>query len=200
MKSILVVGDPAFGAPFDNLQRLPGAAREGRLIASMYDESTLVEDAEATPARLLELLPEADAVHIGAHSIGSTEFPDECALVLAPEAGRTGALYARDVASLTLHHTRVVVLGTCGVADGPSSNALARAFVAAGVPSVVSALWAINDRQSADFLGEFHRNYRLTGDAAQALRRTQLGYATTPVPGHERSAMIWGAFQVTVGS
>ena len=49
---------------------------------------------------------------------------------------------------------------------------VARAFVAAGVPSVVASLWPVNDDQ--ELFTTFHRELRQRRDAASALREAQL--------------------------
>jgi len=57
---------------------------------------------------------------------------------------------------------------------------LARAFLQAGVPSVVANRWLVEDRAAATLLTAFHDVYRKTGDAAVALQRAQLSLIGSP--------------------
>ncbi|MBR8833453.1 MAG: CHAT domain-containing protein [Stigonema ocellatum SAG 48.90 = DSM 106950] len=66
---------------------------------------------------------------------------------------------------------------------------LSRSFFAAGVPSMIVALWAVQDMPTADLMTEFYRNLQHNPDKAQALRQAML----TTMKRHPEPK-IWGAF------
>ncbi len=51
---------------------------------------------------------------------------------------------------------------------------LSRAFISAGVPSVVVSLWAVPDAPTANLMTEFYRQMQLHPDKAKALRTAML--------------------------
>jgi len=74
-------------------------------------------------------------------------------------------------------------------------TSLARAFLAAGVPTVVASLWSVDDRTTADLLDAFHRRLWDGEDPVDALREAQLGMLRgTDAAG--RSPRAWAAFEV----
>jgi CHAT domain-containing protein len=70
--------------------------------------------------------------------------------------------------------------GTLGVAGS---------FLAAGTPTVIATLWDIDDAVARRLFLEFHRRYVNGGDAAEALRQTQLAFleAADPLLAHPAS-------------
>ena len=120
-------------------------------------------------------------------------------LVFAPgKGGDPGALYAHEIYQMDLARTKLVVLAACDTAgDVPVSegaSSLARAFLAAGVPTVVASLWSVNDRTTARLFQVFHQRLRAGADPGTALRDAQLTLLRSPGP--ESSPAAWGAFEV----
>jgi CHAT domain-containing protein len=70
---------------------------------------------------------------------------------------------------------------------------LARPLLAAGVPSVVSSLWDIDDSVGQRFFVTFHRFLLRSGEPLLALRDAQLSFLRggDPLLGHPTS---WAAF------
>ncbi len=98
-------------------------------------------------------------------------------LALAPTAGDNGFLSAKEILTMTLR-AQLAVLSACdtgrGRITGDGAVGLARAFIGAGVPSVVVSLWAVPDAPTAALMTEFYRNLQQTPDKAQALRQAML--------------------------
>jgi tetratricopeptide (TPR) repeat protein len=179
LTSILAIGDPAFSA-LHALPRLPRAGREASLAAAAYPRATLLLGADATRRRLLAELDQNGVFLFAGHALLNREAPDLSMLVLAPDADgkNSGSLYASDIEKLVLKRTRIVLLSACGdaieeeAADGFSG--LARPFLAAGVPVVVSSLWRIDDAMASRFFSAFHHLLRVgAGDPLEALQSSQ---------------------------
>ena len=89
----------------------------------------------------------------------------------------------------------LVVLSACdtgrGEITGDGVIGLSRSILAAGVPTVLVSLWAVQDDETADMMNNFYRNlYQEKMSKAQALRQALLA-ATKRDPD---KISIWGAF------
>ena len=104
--------------------------------------------------------------------------PARSRLLLAADAGDSGALYLRDLPWRDLR-AALVVLAACRSAAGTVSRtegalSLSRPFLAAGVPNVVGSLWDVDDEVSRTFFVAFHRSLLAGADPARALQSAQL--------------------------
>lgn len=90
-----------------------------------------------------------------------------------------GILTAFEVSGLNLIGTQLATLSVCesGVGDaitGEGVSGLRRAFLHAGVQSIVASLWRIPDKETADLMKSFY-TYWLSGmNKRDALRQAQL--------------------------
>jgi CHAT domain-containing protein len=70
------------------------------------------------------------------------------------------------------------VLSACDTARGEVTSdgvvGLSRSLIAAGVPSVVVSLWAVDDQSTSALMGDFYRNLQHNPDKAQAMRQAML--------------------------
>jgi CHAT domain-containing protein len=176
-------GMPAFvgvGNPMPHPQPLLFAREEVREIAHYFDEGrqVLLCEEQATQERLFSALPGASHLHFACHGHFHPSRPLDSTLFLA----EGGQLSLRDVLDgrLALSTLKLAVLSACqtGVTDflGAPYEAFGftTAFLRAGVPGVVSALWPVNDLSTALLFGEFYRHHVGDGVApAAALGRAQ---------------------------
>jgi CHAT domain-containing protein len=180
---VLAIGDPDFDRRrFPGLTALPEARREAERIGASHPESIVLTGASATRERFLELAPRAGVIYIASHAVLDAQRPELSMLALAPAAPGygSGALYAYEIAALDLSGVKLVVLAGCHSAGGPRSRteglvSLARAFLAAGVPSVVGAQRQIPDSGVDDWtqhmISTLSRGlYPLEGAGIQVLR------------------------------
>ena len=91
----------------------------------------------------------------------------------------------------------LVVLSACdtgrGEIKGEGVMGLSRAFIAAGVPSLVVSLWKVPDEATKDLMVEFYNNlYEKKLDKAQAMRQAML----TMLEGENPDPINWVAFTV----
>jgi CHAT domain-containing protein len=143
-------------------------------------------------------------LHVAAHAVGNPSFPALARLIMAPSIGREdGAVYARELRYLRPRCTRLVVLATCGaLSDGTEGTEVQiifiRAFLAAGVPSVVGSLWKVEDSTASFFYVELHRRIRNGQAPAEALRGAQIAMLHAH-GGAPRVAYAWASFEVFGG-
>ncbi|MEA2600681.1 MAG: hypothetical protein QOF89_1673 [Acidobacteriota bacterium] len=174
----LVVGDPAFAAG-SGLPRLEGAADEARTIADLLGTRPLLGP-QATKATVLRLMPDRRILHFATHGllgeVDSGEIPG--AIAFAPSGpGDDGLLTAAEIMRLDLN-AELVVLSACQTGRGRESNdsviGLSRAFLAAGVPSLIVSLWPVPDGPTAFLMKEFYQALNRGFGKAQALREAML--------------------------
>ena len=120
--SVLALGDPYFDRQeFKELSRLPAAAEEARIIASMYPRAVLLTGSNATRSNFIQQVSRRPAViQLSAHSIVNAVHPEYSRLLLAssPSDVDSGVLYARDVRNLDLRAVHLMILAGCGTATG----------------------------------------------------------------------------------
>ena len=202
------------GEPF---AALPGSLAEARLVADKLGVQPVVGDAavetvvkRSTSPAVVHLathgffLPRADGTDAGDQAehplmrsglafAGANTFLANGPL--APGA-EDGLLTGEDVSMLDLSGTALAVLSACDtgvgvVHAGEGVFGLGRAFVQAGVRSLVMSLWPVPDEQTRDLMAAFYdRLFDPNGVApSRALREAQLTV-------HARSdhPVYWGAF------
>jgi CHAT domain-containing protein len=197
----LVIGDPAVDHfLFPDLSSLRESADEARRVAAMTG-SRLVTGSTATRSVFLAEASQADWIHFSGHALVDPRNPLLSMLVLTPESkGDPGVLTAQEIYSLKLGRTRLIVLAACDTGNeyipgGEGATSLARAFLAAGVPTVVASLWSVDDRATSVLFDAFHRSLWTSGDPVDALRQAQLGMLHGRNEG-DRSPRAWAAFEV----
>lgn len=177
-RGILVLGDPAFDRTmFQHLPRLPYAMLEAERIADKFVKAELISGVGATKDRFLDLSVQSAVIHFAGHALVNSRNPLLSMLLMAPDHNSEdkGILYMHEIAARRLPDTELVVLSACSTASGKSFKAegvlsLARAFLAAGVPSVIASAWDIDDRASAEFFERFYERLAKGESPSLALR------------------------------
>ena len=174
----LIVGNPA---PMpENLPTLPASEIEAIAIAKLFN-TTAITGAAATRANIYPKLEQATHIHLATHGLltyGQLETIDTPgAIALAPSGGDNGLLTADDVFNLSLN-AELVVLSACdtgrGTLTGDGVLGLSRSWLAAGTPSLIVSLWAVNDKSTAELMTAFYRALQTNPDRAVALRSAML--------------------------
>jgi CHAT domain-containing protein len=98
-------------------------------------------------------------------------------VALAPSGQDNGLLTSGEIFDLKLN-VDLVVLSACdtgrGEITGDGVMGLSRSLIAAGAPSVVVSLWAVNDRSTSLLMSDFYRQLQTNPNKAQALRQSML--------------------------
>lgn len=181
----------------EDLGVLAFAGREARAVATQYADVRRLARERATAAAFAREAAAADVIHFVGHSVASSGALDPGYLLLKGGDAGDGRLDVKRIAALRLPQTSLVVLAACATAAGEIRStegtiSVARAFLAAGVPSVVATLSPIADEDAADFFPRFHQNLVRGASPAEALRQTQLEW----IGRGDRSAAMWTAVQV----
>jgi CHAT domain-containing protein len=176
--NVLIVGDPKMpefdGSP---LESLPGARQEAIAIGKLLKTAPLLGD-QATKSAVLSQMQSAKILHFATHGLLDTvEGHMPGAIALAPSGKDRGLLSSGEIFDLKLN-ADLVVLSACdtgrGQITGDGVVGLSRSFVAAGAPSVLVSLWAVDDGSTSELMGEFYRQLQIQPNKAQALRQAML--------------------------
>jgi CHAT domain-containing protein len=183
---LLVIANPVSG---DDLEPLPASEREAKTLAKIYGDVTAFTRDGATPAAYREHAADAEIIHFATHGEIPANGKGEAALVLTG-----GRLDVTAIAKTRLPNTRAVIVAACGSALGTDraegTISVARAFLEAGVPSVIATLWSISDTDAARFFPLVHRHLARGAAPADALRAAQLEAIRQGLP-----PAIWAAVE-----
>lgn len=180
------------------LVALPESRNEVETIAGdLPKPSTILLGDHATKAEFKRLpLNQYAVIHLALHGYADPEFPDRSALVFAPHssAADDGLLQVREIRALPLN-TNLVTLSACDTGVGPVGEEgvanVVNAFIEAGAQSVVSTLWEMEDRSTAQLMIAFYGNLSRRESKAEALREAQLRSLKSGDPPY-----FWAGFEL----
>jgi CHAT domain-containing protein len=180
----------------EDLGRLAGSDREAEAVAASYPSARRLLRQAATPAVFQSEVASADVVHFTGHAVASSGETRPGYLLLKSGPAANGRLEVKQIAAMHFPRTSLVVLAACATAAGEiRSNegtiSLARAFLAAGVPTVVATLRPIDDEAAAEFFAALHRRLARGLTPAEALRETQIEWI-----GKSSRASLWNSVVV----
>lgn len=186
-------------------QRLRFSRGEASAIVAAAADSKTFEAVgfDASKRTLLDTdLRRYDILHFATHGALDTEHPELSGLVfsLFNREGRTvdGFLRLHEIYNLDLD-ARLVVLSACKTALGKEVHGegligLTRGFLYAGAAGIVSTVWNIDDRASAQLMSRFYEAMLRDGlRPADALRKAQLSMLSQP---RWRDPHYWAAFGI----
>jgi CHAT domain-containing protein len=171
---VLALGNPDLKDPKMSLQY---AGIEAKEIKSLYPQSTIYLEKEATEEKAKTFSPLNDIIHFASHAELNESDPLASAILLAKSGEEDGRLEVREIFGMDLKAS-LVVLSACETGLGKLSSGdelvgLTRAFIYAGTPSVVASLWNVEDSSTAQLMASFYKNLK-TMTKVEALRQAQL--------------------------
>jgi len=193
---LLSIGNPAFDKKANaNLQALPSAEEEARLIAEFYPNAEQFSGSNATKSNFLARLPNAEIVHFAGHYVVA-EKPRFSKLLFSD-----GDLRSFEIAEMYLPKTKLVVLSACQTGiekfyKGEGAVGAARTFLAIGAPAVVASRWQVDSEATKDLMIAFHRARREKNlNITEALRAAQIKMLAGDNENF-RQPYFWSAFSM----
>lgn len=121
-------------------------------------------------------------IHLAMHGMIHPQSANLSSLVFTEDGDsiENNILHAYELSKLDLQ-AKLVVLSACETGfgkfeDGNGVASIARAFMYAGVPSIVASLWKVDDRATSQIMKTFYRYLAKGENKAQALRLAKLDY------------------------
>ncbi len=168
-----------------NIDKLPGARLEAAAIKAMAHSSqhinaTLKIGAQASHEFVTNgALGDYDVIHFATHGIVDADVPGLSGLMMSPDTAQSPRyLRPQEIAGLQLN-AGLVVLSGCETGIGKSIAgeglmSLSRPFLIAGVQQVISSLWKVSDRATAQLMERFYFHLLQQNQAPeQALQSAQ---------------------------
>jgi CHAT domain-containing protein len=196
---------PGTGASNDlvnspNWMNLADAGREIHGISrALGGRAVLVEGSAARRSAVMHN-SHAPVLHFATHAFADVENPDLSYIVLAPSAPgqRFDYLFQKEVAQLPLDGVQLLTLSACETAvgkivPGEGVQSFSGAFLAAGVPSVITSLWSVNDQATADFMIRVYARLAAGESVEESLRLVKLEFLHSTAVTHPA---YWAAFVV----
>lgn len=173
---------------------LPGALKEINFLKSNF-KGDYYMGKEGTKRQFLKKASDYDVIHLALHGKSDSVNRYNSALVFNGE---------RDfyMTSTDLYRTRLksklAVLSACEsgigkISEGEGSFSIARGFAIAGVPSIVTTLWRVNDEAGAAITQQFYLNLSAGDKKDEALRKAKLQYLETS-DNLTASPYFWGSY------
>jgi len=158
---------------------LPGTKLESEEISTLYETSPLTAG-QATEGNVRNALKSSAIIHIATHGYANNDYPLASGLLLtAPKTppqdySGDGALLAWEFLQMKSVKTTLAILSACETGLGRNLRAegvdgLARSLQIAGIPTVVTSLWKVDDRSTSKLMVEFHKGVRAGKDFDVAL-------------------------------
>jgi CHAT domain-containing protein len=184
----------------DELLPLPAAESEVGAIESVLGlESRVFVGKQATEAAFREEAGDYRILHFATHFLNDDRQPLYSKIVLSEgeETGHDGYLQTYEIFNTRLN-ADLVVLSACSTGLGKLSKGeglagMSRAFLYAGVPSLVVSLWSVDDVATASIMREFYSQLRKGRNKNEALRQAKLDYLRTARE-EKKDPFYWAPF------
>ncbi|WP_108869649.1 CHAT domain-containing protein [Aquimarina aquimarini] len=157
-------------------------------ISSMLSGNMLLEK-YATKANFLDTIHQYKIIHLSTHADANHRTTPWIAF-------RDTKMFLNEIYA-THNQADMIVLSACKTSSGVLKKgegvmSLARGFFYSGAKSVVSSLWAANDKSNQELMIDFYKGLDQGMTKSTALRNAKLKYIQTH-KGSELSPFYWGA-------
>lgn len=187
IKSALILGD--------SMGDLAGAHQEAQTVAQLLN-GDLMLGREVVRQQLWRRISDCDLIHVACHARYHPDEPQLSGFFLAD-----GSIFsARDLQRRRLQ-ARLCVLSACesGVVQvqaGDELSGLSVSFIYSGLPSVVSTLWRVPDRDTQNLMVAFYealiREKMNLAEALQIAQVAVLSNSNASHPYHWAAFQLWG--------
>ncbi|MDQ6759306.1 MAG: CHAT domain-containing tetratricopeptide repeat protein [Acidobacteriota bacterium] len=171
--------------------RLPEAVREATGIARILGGRSIVHAGSDARKEYLGQAIHAPLLHFATHAFADVQDPDRSYILLAPAppSQKSDYLFLREVYAMPLDKVDLVTASACETDAGKLVRAegvqsFSRAFLAAGAKSVVTSLWSVGDKSTAELMLRFYAGLSAGLPKAEALRAAKLEFLRSPSAAH----------------
>ncbi len=165
----------------DSLKNLPAARKEVETLAKKF-QGYFGLDSLATEQHFKNIASDYSIIHLAMHGILNEKHPPLSGLVFSEVKNslENNFLQAYEISKMELN-AELVVLSACQTGYGKFERgngvaSLARAFMYAGVPSLVVSLWQVDDQATSKIMKKFYAGLAKGLTKSEALRQAKLWY------------------------
>jgi CHAT domain-containing protein/tetratricopeptide (TPR) repeat protein len=162
---------------------LPEAKREVIGIAHILRGGAVLHLGPDARKKFIERVAGTPVLHLATHAFSDIQNPDYSYILLAPasQSHSFDYLFLRQVYGLSLAGVNLATISACKtdagkLIRGEGSASFSRAFLSAGAQSVVTSLWNVSDRTSAETMLRFYTRLAAGDSKSEALRAAKLEY------------------------
>ena len=182
----------SFAPEFNNLKYNVDEAKE---LVRLFTASKLFIKSNASNHNFNNYAPSAKIIHIASHARSGTNAENDLPRILMAN----DTLYSKGIEEIKFN-TDLAFLSACETGLGKVIHAegvmsLARAFFGAGVKSVISTLWEVNDRISKDQVIAVYKNLLKGLSKPDAIRIMQMEYISNVQRGQYALPYYWASYQ-----
>ena len=168
---------------------------------SAYFKARIYDGKQASIANFKKDLRDYNLIHFATHASANDEFPDYSYLAFENYTENANLLYVKDLYNYQID-ADMVTLSACQTGFGKLQKgegmlSLARAFNYAGVPSIVTTLWKINDQSTSEIMKFFYKNLSDGLSKKEALRQAKLSYLNANDDALLRHPYYWSGIVMT---
>ena len=179
---------------------LEGTLKEVNSIAEIFDNSDLFIKDDASKSRFTELAKDYSILHLSMHSFINDKDSELSSLVFSDRYSDY-QLHISELYGLNLQ-ADMAVLSACntGVGElktGQGLVAMNTAFMAAGVPAVLSSLWSAPDEATNQIMINFYSFLKKGQTKSLALKNAKLKYLKSTKDPNLKHPYYWAGFIVT---
>ncbi len=180
----------------NDLGQLVFNQQEARQISALFSADMLLDSA-ATLSSFWQRAPQYSMLHLATHAKLDDQRGDYSYLAFfgVNDTTQRAKLYVKDLYNLQLP-VDMVVLSACETGIGKLRNgegviSLARGFTYAGAKSLITSLWTVNDRSTAQLMTAFYKNLKAGMSKDEAMRTAKLSFLDSQAGSHP---YFWAGF------
>ena len=156
---------------------LPGLETQKTTIARLFSRNKIIDSSKTNWAEMWSRLASSQIFHYMGHGK-----PDGSGTSLDYDG--TQPLRARDFTPQLLKHSQIVLLAACSGAVGKDNgladtNNLVRAFLSAGVPSVIASHWNVDSASTSRLMVSFYQHLAKNESVPQAMYNARIDVLRT---------------------
>ena len=204
---------PEYGDPAESLVREPREVFRSELVPLIWNKSEAEQvseimggatqvGTEATEFNFKQQMDDYGIIHLAGHALVDNVNPMRSKLYFSQdttEVAEDGELNFYELLNMEIP-AQMVVLSACETGLGKLRNgegvmSLGRAFSYAGVPSVMTSFWSVEDQSSADLMKRFYQHLAAGETKDDALRLSKLSFLEETI-GAKNHPYYWAGFGV----
>ena len=174
---------PDFKGDEGGLKKLNFNTVEGQKIQALT-KGGFFEKQLATKTTFLKDISKYNSVHLATHGVADMYSPNLSYIAFSqnPDTLSDDAwLSVEEIYALPMTHVNLMVLSACETnvgqyLQGEGVLSLARAFSVAGVRSIVTSLWRIDDQSTSELMVGFYTYLKQNKNKAEALQLAKLDF------------------------